>query len=170
MTTQIKNLAQYKSLHQKSVDNPEGFWKKEALSFEWHKPFDKVCDWNFTEPNIKWFINGKTNITINCLDRHLETKGDQTAILWEPNEIDAEHRAISYRQLYHEVCKTANALKSLGIQKGDRVVFYMPMVPELSIGILACARIGAVHSVVFAGFSAQALADRVDDADRQKLQ
>ena len=164
MTTQIKNLEQYKNLYQQSVDNPEEFWEKEALTFEWDTPFDKVCEWDFTEPNVKWFLNGKTNITINCLDRHLEKRGDQVAIIWEPNEIGAEHRSITYLQLYHEVCKMANALKSLGIQKGDRVVFYMPMVPELSIGVLACARIGAVHSVVFAGFSAQALADRVDDA------
>ena len=164
MTTQIKNLNQYKQLYKQSIEDPEIFWRKEADTFEWSKPFDKVCEWDFTEPNVKWFINGKTNITVNCLDRHLELRGEQTAILWEPNEIDEEHRAISYKELYHEVCKAANALKSLGIQKGDRVVFYMPMVPELAIGVLACARIGAVHSVVFAGFSAQALADRVDDA------
>jgi acetyl-CoA synthetase len=164
MTTQIKDLNQYKQLYKQSIEDPENFWRKEADSFEWSKPFDKVCEWDFSEPNVKWFINGKTNITVNCLDRHLELRGEQTAILWEPNEIDEEHRAISYKELYHEVCKAANALKSLGIQKGDRVVFYMPMVPELAIGVLACARIGAVHSVVFAGFSAQALADRVDDA------
>jgi len=137
MTTQIKNLEQYKNLYQQSVDNPEEFWEKEALTFEWDTPFDKVCEWDFTEPNVKWFLNGKTNITINCLDRHLEKRGDQVAIIWEPNEIGAEHRSITYLQLYHEVCKMANALKSLGIQKGDRVVFYMPMVPELSIGVLA---------------------------------
>lgn len=164
MTTQIETLEQYKKVYQESIADPESFWKKEALTFEWSKLFDKVCEWNFTEPNIKWFLNGKTNITINCLDRHLEERGEQVAILWEPNEIDNDHKSITYRQLYHEVCKASNALKELGIQKGDRVVFYMPMVPELAIGVLACARIGAVHSVVFAGFSAQALADRVDDA------
>lgn len=169
MTTQIKTLEQYKQSYKESVDNPEAFWKKEALTFEWAKPFDQVCEWNFTEPSVKWYLNGKTNITINCLDRHLETRGDQTAILWEPNGIEEEHRAISYRELYHEVCKVSNALKSLGIGKGDRVVFYMPMVAELAIGVLACARIGAIHSVVFAGFSAQALADRVDDAEAKLI-
>jgi acetyl-CoA synthetase len=169
MTTQIKTLEQYKETYKESVQNPESFWEKEALTFEWAEPFDTVCKWNFTEPKVKWFLNGKTNITINCLDRHLESRGDQPALLWEPNEIDGEHKAITYRQLYHEVCKTANALKSLGIKKGDRVVFYMPMVPELAIGVLACARIGAIHSVVFAGFSAQALADRVDDAQAKLI-
>jgi len=169
MTTQIKTLQQYKEVYQESIQNPDKFWEKEALTFQWLKPFDKVLEWNFSEPKIKWFLNGKTNITINCLDRHLDSRGDQTAILWEPNELEAKHKAITYRQLYHEVCKTANALKSLGISKGDRVVFYMPMVPELAIGVLACARIGAIHSVVFAGFSAQALADRVDDAQAKLI-
>jgi len=169
MTTQIKTLQQYKEVYQESIQNPDKFWEREALTFQWLKPFDKVLEWNFSEPKIKWFLNGKTNITINCLDRHLDSRGDQTAILWEPNELEAKHKAITYRQLYHEVCKTANALKSLGISKGDRVVFYMPMVPELAIGVLACARIGAIHSVVFAGFSAQALADRVDDAQAKLI-
>ena len=169
MTTQIKTLQQYKEVYQESIQNPDKFWEREALTFQWLKPFDKVLEWNFSEPKIKWFLNGKTNITINCIDRHLDSRGDQTAILWEPNELEAKHKAITYRQLYHEVCKTANALKSLGISKGDRVVFYMPMVPELAIGVLACARIGAIHSVVFAGFSAQALADRVDDAQAKLI-
>ncbi len=169
MTTQIKNLKEYQEAYRESVENPDAFWEKEALTFEWSKPFDKVCEWNFSEPNVKWFLNGKTNITINCLDRHLETRGDQTAFLWEPNELESEHKNYTYRQLYHEVCKTANALKSLGVKKGDRIVFYMPMVPELAIGMMACARIGAVHSVVFAGFSAQALADRVDDAQAKLI-
>jgi len=169
MTTQIKTLQQYKEVYQESIQNPDKFWEREALTFQWLKPFDKVLEWNFSEPKIKWFLKGKTNITINCIDRHLDSRGDQTAILWEPNELEAKHKAITYRQLYHEVCKTANALKSLGISKGDRVVFYMPMVPELAIGVLACARIGAIHSVVFAGFSAQALADRVDDAQAKLI-
>jgi len=164
MTTQIKDLDHYKSLYAKSVKDPEGFWKNEADTFTWFKPYNKVCEWNFKEPNVKWFLNGKTNITYNCLDRHLESRADQTAILWEPNNPEDAAKKISYQQLHNDVCQCANGLKSLGVKKGDRVVFYMPMVPELAIGVLACARIGAIHSVVFAGFSAQALADRVDDA------
>jgi len=164
MTTQITDLNHYKEIYAESVKDPEGFWKKEAETFHWFKPFDKVCEWNFKEPNVKWFLNGKTNITYNCIDRHLEKRANQTAILWEPNDPQTPGKNISYQQLHDEVCKCANGLKSIGVKKGDRVVFYMPMVPELAIGVLACARIGAVHSVVFAGFSAQALADRVDDA------
>jgi len=164
MTTQIKDLDHYKSLYAQSVKDPEGFWKNEADTFTWFKPYNKVCEWNFKEPNVKWFLNGKTNITYNCLDRHLESRADQTAILWEPNNPEDAAKKISYQQLHNDVCQCANGLKSLGVKKGDRVVFYMPMVPELAIGVLACARIGAIHSVVFAGFSAQALADRVDDA------
>ena len=169
MTTQIHSLESYKEEYRKSVTDPEAFWKKEAETFTWFKPFETVCDWNFDEPNIKWFGGGKTNITYNCLDRHIETRGDQTAILWEPNNPDDEVKKYTYKELLDEVCKASNMLKSLGIQKGDRVVFYMPMVPELAIGVLACARIGAVHSVVFAGFSAQALADRVDDAQAKMI-
>ncbi len=169
MTTQIKDLQHYKSEYEKSVKDPEGFWDKEAQSFSWFKPYESVCEWNFKEPDIKWFLNGKTNITYNCLDRHIASKGDQTAIIWEPNDPEAEARKLSYKGLLDEVCRWANGLKSLGIEKGDRVVFYMPMVPELAIGLLACARIGAVHSVVFAGFSAQALADRVDDASAKLI-
>jgi len=169
MTTQIHSLESYKAEYKKSVENPEAFWRKEAETFTWFKPFDEVCTWNFDEPNVKWFSGGKTNITYNCLDRHIETRGDQTAILWEPNNPESPVRRYSYKELLDEVCRAANMLKSLGIRKGDRVVFYMPMVPELAIGILACARIGAVHSVVFAGFSAQALADRVDDAQAKMI-
>lgn len=164
MTWQIKSLSEYKEAYQKSIDDPEGFWDEQAVSFKWYKKWDKTLEWDFKKPNIKWFINGKTNITENCLDRHLETKGDQVAILWEPNDPNDQVKTYTYKQLYHEVNKTANALKANGIQKGDRVCFYMPMVPELAIGVLACARIGAIHSVVFAGFSASALADRINDA------
>ncbi len=164
MTTQIKDLAHYKELYKQSVDDPEGFWKHEAESFVWFEPFTDVCQWNFKEPDVKWFIGGKTNITYNCLDRHLIERADQTAILWEPNDPTSEKRSYTYQELHDAVCQCANALKEMGINRGDRVVFYMPMVPELAIGLLACARIGAVHSVVFAGFSAQALADRVNDA------
>jgi acetyl-CoA synthetase len=164
MTQVIKSFDEYRQAWKKSVDDPEGFWAEQAESFVWQKKWDKVLEWNFQDPDIKWFINGKLNITENALDRHLAERGDQVAILWEPNDPNGQVKEYTYRQLYHEVCKTANALKSKGIGKGDRVCFYMPMVPELAIGMLACARIGAIHSIVFAGFSAQALADRIKDA------
>jgi len=169
MTTQIKDLAHYKQLHKESVDDPDAFWDREGKTFDWFQPYDKVSDCDMRKPKAKWYLNGKLNITYNCLDRHLANKGDQVAILWEPNHPDEEVKKFTYRELHREVCKCANGLKALGIGKGDRVVFYMPMVPELAIGVLACARIGAVHSVVFAGFSAQALADRVDDAQAKAI-
>lgn len=169
MTIKISTLDEYKATYKESVTNPESFWEKQALTFKWQTPFDKVLEWNFRDPDVKWFLNGKLNITENCLDRHIETKGDQVAILWEPNNPDENTRSFTYKQLLSEVNKCANGLKSKGIKKGDRVVFYMPMVPELAIAVLACARIGAVHSVVFAGFSAQALADRVDDAEAKMI-
>lgn len=164
MTLQIKSLDEYQSVYKKSVENPENFWAEQASTFSWRKPWDKVLEWDFRGPDVKWFVGGKLNITENCLDRHLETRGDQVAILFEPNNPDDPVKTYTYKELHAEVCKTANALKANGIEKGDRVCFYMPMVPELAIGVLACARIGAVHSVVFAGFSAQALADRIKDA------
>jgi acetyl-CoA synthetase len=164
MTTQITSLDHYKELYQQSVDNPDEFWRTEADTFTWFQPYDEVCKWNFRDPDVKWFTGGKTNITYNCLDRHLKDRGNQVAILWESNEVDGEAKSYTYQELHAEVCRCANGLKAMGITKGDRVIFYMPMVPELAIGIMACARIGAVHSVVFAGFSAQALADRVNDA------
>ncbi len=164
MNPLIQTRADYDLAYQKSVEDPEGFWAELASTFEWKKPWDSVLKWDFIKPDIQWFAGGKLNITENCLDRHLATRGDQTAILWEPNDPNAEVRRYTYRDLYHEVCKTANSLKALGVKKGDRICFYMPMVPELAIAVLACARIGAVHSVVFAGFSANALADRVKDA------
>jgi acetyl-CoA synthetase len=164
MTLQIRDLNQYQKEYQRSVDDPEGFWAEQAETFQWRKKWDKVLDWDFRKPDINWFVGGKLNITENCLDRHLEDRGDQVAILWEPNDPNAAVRSYTYRELHAEVCKTANALKANGIEKGDRVCFYMPMVPELAIGVLACARIGAIHSVVFAGFSSSALADRIKDA------
>lgn len=169
MTTQISSLEEYKKVYQESVDNPEAFWKKEAETFLWKSPFDKTLEWDFDGPDVKWFLNGKLNITENCLDRHIESRGDQTAILWEPNDPNAPVKKYSYKELLSQVSKCANGLKARGIKKGDRVIFYMPMVPELAIGVLACARIGAIHSVVFAGFSAQALADRVDDAQAKMI-
>lgn len=161
----ITSFEEYQSTYQQSIDDPEAFWAEIAETFDWQRRWDKVLEWNFTEPNIKWFQGAQLNITTNCLDRHLATRGDQTALLFEPNETGETGRAITYRELHTEVCKAGNALRELGIEKGDRVCFYMPMVPELAISVLACARIGAIHSVVFAGFSAQALADRVNDAD-----
>ena len=164
MTHQIKSLVEYKAAYQKSVESPEEFWAEQAETFTWREKWTNVLNWNFEEPSVKWFEGGKLNITENCLDRHIAKRGDQTAILWEPNDPDGDVKEYTYKELLSEVCRCANGLKSMGIGKGDRVVFYMPMVPELAIGVLACARIGAVHSVVFAGFSAQALADRINDA------
>ena len=164
MTLQVKTIEEYQEAYQRSVSDPEGFWEEQANSFQWQKKWDKVLDWDFTKPDVQWFIGGKLNITENCLDRHLETRGDQLALIWEPNDPKAATKNYTYRQLYEAVCQTANALKAQGIKKGDRICFYMPMVPELAIAVLACARIGAIHSVVFAGFSATALADRIKDA------
>ncbi|MCB0568870.1 MAG: acetate--CoA ligase, partial [Phaeodactylibacter sp.] len=164
MTLQIKSFDEYKDVYKRSVEDPEGFWAEQASTFTWRRKWDKTLEWNFREPNVKWFAGGKLNITENCLDRHLDTRGGQVAILFEPNRPEAPVQKYTYKELHAAVCKTANALKANGVGKGDRVCFYMPMVPELAIGVLACARIGAVHSVVFAGFSAQALADRIIDA------
>ena len=169
MTHQISTLQEYKEAYAKSVATPEAFWEEQADTFTWKKKWEKILEWNFDDPDIQWFKGGKLNITENCLDRHIEKRGDQVAILWEPNEPDAEVIKYTYSQLLAEVSRCANALKKLGITKGDRVVFYMPMVPQLAIVVLACARIGAVHSVVFAGFSAQALADRINDAQAKMV-
>jgi acetyl-CoA synthetase len=169
MTTQIKSFEEYQEVYQKSVENPEAFWEEQAESFTWRKKWNKVLDWDFKIPSVKWFVGGKLNITENCLDRHLETRGDKTAIIWEPNEPGEPTIKYTYKELHAEVCKFANVLKSKGIKKGDRICFYMPMVAELAISILACARIGAVHSVIFAGFSAKALADRVKDAEAKMI-
>ncbi len=169
MTTQISSLEEYHKIYAESVDNPAQFWKMQGETFTWQKVFDKTLEWNFDEPDVKWYLNGKLNITENCLDRHIANKGDQVAILWEPNDPNVPVQKYTYTELLIAVNKCANGLKSCGIKKGDRVIFYMPMVPELAIGLLACARIGAIHSVVFAGFSAQALADRVDDAQAKMI-
>lgn len=164
MSLQIKSFEEYQAEYNKSINNPIDFWEEKAKHFYWRKKWDKVLDWDFEQPSIKWFINGKLNITENCLDRHLSTQGDKTAIIWEPNNPNEEPIKISYRELHQQVCRFANVLKNNGAKKGDRVCIYMPMVPELAIATLACARIGAIHSVVFAGFSAKALADRINDA------
>ncbi len=164
MTQRIKTIEDYRAAYAKSVQDPEEFWAELASTFTWRKPWDKVLEWNFRSPEIKWFSGGKMNITENCLDRHLATRGDQTALIFEPNDPEGEVRTFTYKELHAAVCQAANALRANGIGKGDRICFYMPMVPELAIGVLACARIGAVHSVVFAGFSANSLADRIKDA------
>ncbi|TAE32890.1 MAG: acetate--CoA ligase [Cytophagales bacterium] len=164
MNYQIQTFDEYQAAYQKSVEDPEAFWAEVAQNFHWRKPWTKTLQWNFDEPNVKWFIGGKLNITENCLDRHLATRGDQPAIIWEPNDPHEAGVTLTYRMLHDQVCRMANVLKRNGVRKGDRICIYMPMVPELAIAVLACARIGAVHSVVFGGFSAQSIADRINDA------
>lgn len=158
-------MAEYEAAYQQSVEQPEQFWAAMAHEFTWKKKWDKTLSWNFNEFDVKWFEGGQLNITENCLDRHLETRGDQTAIIWEPNDPTHTVRTLTYRELHREVCKAANMLKAQGVQKGDRVCIYLPMVPEAAVIMLACARIGAIHSIVFAGFSAQSLTDRLTDAE-----
>ncbi len=165
MIQKINSLEEYKSKYQEAINNPESYWDELASNFQWNKKWDKTLEWDFSKPKANWFLNGKLNITENCLDRHLEKNGDKTAILWEPNEPSEPAKHISYRELHAEVCKVANGLKNMGVEKGDRVCLYMPMVPELAIAVLACARIGAIHSVVFAGFSSKSLSDRINDSD-----
>ncbi|MCE3227669.1 MAG: acs [Bacteroidetes bacterium] len=161
---QIKNLEEYNIAYEESVKDPERFWASVAEHFEWQKKWDKVLEWNFTSPDIKWFINGKLNITENCIDRHLATKARDVAFYFEENEIGKPVREITYQKLHDEVCRLANVLKSFGVKKGDRVCIYLPMIPEAVYALLACARIGAVHSVVFGGFSAQSIKDRINDS------
>ncbi len=164
MTFQIKSLQEYRQAFQYAVDDPEAFWEEQASTFVWAKKWNKVLQADMISARNQWFIGGQLNITVNCLDRHLPDKANQVALIWEPNEPADETKSYTYHELYEEVCRFANALRSLGVNKGDRICFYMPMIPPLMIGILACARIGAIHSVVFAGFSASALADRINDA------
>lgn len=162
----IKNLEEYFQVYRRSVRNPENFWEEIAEEhFLWRKRWDKVLDWDFTKPEVKWFEGAELNITENCIDRHLVTRGNKTAILFEPNNPDEEAQHITYKELYDRVNKFANVLKEKGIEKGDRVCIYLPMIPELAISLLACARIGAIHSVVFAGFSSSALATRINDSE-----
>lgn len=160
----VSTFEEYQTAYNQSVEDPEGFWAEIAQQFHWKKPWKKVLDWNFTEPSVKWFVGGKMNITENALDRHLADKGDEPAIIWEPNDPDDKAVTITYRMLHARVCRFANVLKKYGVKKGDRVCIYLPMVPELAIAVLACARIGAVHSVVFGGFSSNSIADRINDA------
>ncbi len=162
----IKHLEEYWQVYRKSVRNPESFWEEIAEEhFLWRKKWDKVLSWDFSKPEVKWFEGAQLNITENCIDRHLATRADKTAILFEPNDPNEGAQQISYRELHERVSKFANVLKSQGVEKGDRVCIYLPMIPELAVSVLACARIGAIHSVVFAGFSATALATRINDCD-----
>ena len=160
-----KNINEYNDLYSKSINNPENFWSEIASTFSWRNKWTKTLEYDFNKPEFKWFLNGKLNITENCLDRHLEENPNKTAILFEPNDPNKETQKISYKDLHQRVCVFANVLKSKNVEKGDRVCIYMPMVPELTIAVLACARIGAVHSVVFAGFSSTALAARIKDSE-----
>lgn len=161
---QIKSMDQYTVDYRKSVEDPEGFWGGIAEHFVWRKKWDKVLNWNFTEPKIEWFAGGKLNITENCIDRYLGEMGDKPAIIWEPNNPEERTRIVTYNRLHKRVCQFAQVLKNNGVKKGDRVCIYMGMVPELAYAVLGCARIGAIHSVIFGGFSAQSIADRLEDA------
>ena len=163
MDLQIKSFDEYQRVYQDSVEKPEEFWAGIADHFYWRRKWNNVLNWNFKEPNIKWFEGAKLNITENCLDRHIYQLGDKPAIIWEPNDPNEAHRVLTYKQLLEKVEQFSNVLKNNGVRKGDRVCIYLPMVPELVIAVLACARIGAIHSVVFGGFSAQSIADRIND-------
>ncbi len=165
----IKSLSEFKQAKVQAEENPVGFWSEVAREFHWKSPWKQTLDYDFSIPEVKWFTGGKLNITENCLDRHLATQPNKTAILFEPNDPTGEVQRLTYKELHTRVCQTANMLKANGAKKGDRICIYMPMVPELAIAVLACARIGAIHSVVFAGFSATALAARINDASCSML-
>ncbi len=169
MSHKIQTLSGYIHEYQRSVQQPEEFWCRIAESFHWRKKWTKSLEWDFQEPDIKWFLNGKLNITENILDRHLFTKGDDTAIIWEPNDPNELHKNITFRELYEMTCQFSNALVENGIKKGDRIIIYMPMIPEAAVAMLACARVGAVHSVVFAGFSSSSLTDRINDCEAKMV-
>ncbi len=161
---QIRSMDQYEETYRVSINQPEEVWASVAEHFLWKKKWDKVLEWNFKDPKVEWFKGAKLNITENCLDRHLETLGDKPALIWEPNDPTEHHRILTYKKLHEKVCQFAQVLKNNGVKKGDRVCIYMGMIPELAITVLACARIGAIHSVVFGGFSAQSIQDRLEDA------
>ena len=161
----INSFEEYQDQYKKSVENPSLFWEEIAKTFKWKKKWNRVLDWDFNKPKVSWFEGGRLNITENCLDRHLKTSSEKTALIWEPNNPNESPKHISYKELHRDVCRFSNVLKSLGVKKGDRICLYMPMIPELTVAVLSCARIGAIHSVVFAGFSAQALQDRINDSE-----
>ena len=169
MSIKVQTLAGYFHEYQKSVLQPDRFWARVAESFHWNEPWNEVVRWNFNEPSVEWYVGGKLNITENILDRYLYTRGDQAALIWEPNDPSESYISLTYRELYERVNEFANSMKARGIVKGDRVVIYMPMTLEAAIAMLACARIGAVHSVVFAGFSSQALSDRINDCQAKMV-
>ncbi len=164
---QIKSFEEYQQKYKESVEQPEQFWADVAENFLWKKKWDNVLDWNFAEPKIEWFKGAKLNITENCIDRHLAEKGEDAAIIWEPNNPEERTRIVTYNRLHKRVCQVAQMLKNNGVKKGDRVCIYMGMVPELAYAVLGCARIGAIHSVIFGGFSAQSIADRLEDAQAE---
>ncbi|MBL7742486.1 MAG: acetate--CoA ligase [Chitinophagaceae bacterium] len=166
---QITSMDQYEMAYRVSVNEPDEFWGSIAEHFQWKKKWDKVLEWNFKEPKVEWFKGGKLNITENCIDRYLETMGDKPAIIWEPNNPEERVRIVTYNRLHKRVCQVAQMLKNNGVKKGDRVCIYMGMVPELAYAVLGCARIGAVHSVIFGGFSAQSIADRLYDANAEYI-
>jgi acetyl-CoA synthetase len=166
---QIKSYEEYQVEYKRSIEDPEGFWAEIAESFTWRKKWEKVLNWNFTEPKVEWFSGGKLNITENCIDRHLEELGDRPAIIWEPNNPEERTRVVTYTRLHKRVCQFAQVLLNNGVKKGDRVCIYMGMVPELAYAVLGCARIGAIHSVIFGGFSAQSIADRLYDAQAEYI-
>ncbi len=166
---QIKSFDEYKREYEKSIKDPAGFWGDIAEHFTWRRKWDEVVNWNFKEPKVEWFKGAKLNITENCLDRYLESRGNQPAIIWEPNDPEEHHRTLTYRKLHEKVCQFAHVLKNNGVKKGDRVCIYMGMIPELAIAVLATARIGAIHSVIFGGFSAQSIADRLEDAQAEYI-
>lgn len=166
---QIKSFEEYKQAYKQSVEDPEGFWARIAENFLWRKKWDKVLEWNFMEPKVEWFKGGKLNITENCIDRHLGELGDKPAIIWEPNNPEERTRIVTYNRLHKRVCQFAQVLVNNGVKKGDRVCIYMGMVPELAYAVLGCARIGAIHSVIFGGFSAQSIADRLADAGAEYI-
>ena len=161
------NSERYAEMYRESIEDPDGFWRREAQRIDWIKPFTQVKETSFHEADfgIKWFADGTLNLSANCLDRHLAERGGATAIIWEPDDPNERGLTISYRELHGMVCRFANALKSQGIRRDDRVTIYLPMVPEAAVAMLACARIGAIHSVVFGGFSPEALAGRIEDCD-----
>ena len=161
---QISNLEEYHQAYQKSIKQPAQFWEEIAQNFTWKKKWDSVLEWNFKDPKVEWFKGAQLNITENCLDRHLNKFGDQAAIIWEPNNPNEQNRVLTYNDLYKQVCQFSHVLKNNGVKKGDTVCIYMGMIPELAIAVLSCARIGAIHSVVFGGFSAQSISDRLHDA------
>ena len=159
----------YRDLYQRSVDDPEGFWADMAEQFlQWDAPWDRVCDYDFRKGEVSWFSGGKLNVSVNCIDRHLPQRAEQTALIWEGDDT-TQDKHISYAELHTQVCQLANVLRTRGVKKGDRVCIYMPMIPEAAYAMLACTRIGAVHSVVFGGFSPEALKDRILDSDCQTV-